>query len=311
MRHLPQHLAAAIALRHGIIARTDLVEHGWSRHRIQTAVADGELVVCHPGVYRVATSPSTFESRCAAACAADPALVVTGRAAGRLWRFRQIRYDGPPIVLAEHDRNPIAGEVVVRRSNLIADTDRMARPDGIVVASPARTWFDCARDVGDDRFEAITEWVLDHHVAVADLWAMVRRMAASGRPGLARVRRVMSQRSAWQRPAGSLLELRVLKALRAAGLPELVRQHPIRLPNGIVIHPDGADPSARWALEVDHVTWHGGRSDAQRDKGRDRGLRRVGWQVDRVTDHELATDFDATIREVSELYWLRRREVAA
>lgn len=312
MRHLPPDLADLIARRHGVVTRDELLDHGWSRHRTEQAVHDDELVVCHPGVYRLRTSPSTFESDCVAACLADPALVVTGPAAARLWGFRHIRHGGPPIVLSDHDRNPISGGVVVRRTNVLDESDRIRRPDGIVVASPVRTWFDCGRAVGDETFEAVTEWVLDRHGAtVPDLWAMVRRMSARGRPGLARVRRVMSQRSDWQRPAGSKLELRVLKALRAAGLPELVRQHPIRLPTGVVIHPDGAVPSIRWAIEIDHVTWHGGRADSQRDKGRDRGLRRIGWQVDRVTDQELRVDFNRTIREIAELYQIRVGEIAA
>lgn len=311
MRHLSRRLSDLIAARHSVVTRSELLDDGWSRHRIQAAVGDGELIVCHPGVYRIATTASTFESRCAAACLADPSLVITGRAAGRLWRFRHVTYDGPPIVLAEHDRNPVSGQIVVRRTNRLDEADRLARPDGITIASPVRTWFDCGRDVGDDTFEAITEWVLDRHATLPALWATVRRMSSRGRPGLARVRRVMSRRSDWQRPAGSRLELRVLRALRSAGVPELVQQHPIRLPNGIVIHPDAADPTIQWALEVDHVTWHGGRADAQRDKGRDRGLRRVGWQVERVTDQELARDFDGTIREIAELYWLRRRGIAA
>lgn len=314
MRHLSPELADRIARRHGVLSRDELLACGWSRHRIEQAVHDGELVVCHPGVYRVRTSPETFESRCVAACLADPTLLVTGPAAARLWGFRHIRHDGPPILLTTHDRNPISGGVIVRRTNMLDTTDRVVRHDGINVASPARTWFDCGRWVSDSTFEATTEWVLDRHgpshgVTLPTLWALVRRMSARGRPGLARVRRVMSQRNDWQRPAGSKLELRVLRALRDAGLPELVRQHPIRLPNGVVIHPDGADPSIRWALEVDHVTWHGGRADSQRDKGRDRGLRRLHWQVDRVTDQELRDDFAGTIREVVDLYNLRRAEV--
>ena len=51
-----------------------------------------------------------------------------------------------------------------------------------------------------------------------------------------------------------------------------------------------------------------GRLDAQRDKGRDRKLRRVGWQVDRVTDVELEQSFDATIDELVELVDDRRNE---
>jgi very-short-patch-repair endonuclease len=71
------------------------------------------------------------------------------------------------------------------------------------------------------------------------------------------------------------------------------------------------DAHLRWAPEIDHVTWHGGRADAQRDKGRDRGLRGLGWEVERVTDQELRERCDDTIREVAELYRLRRRALAA
>jgi very-short-patch-repair endonuclease len=78
-----------------------------------------------------------------------------------------------------------------------------------------------------------------------------------------------------------------------------------------VIHCDGAIPAARWAVEVDHVTWHGGRSNAQRDKSRDRQLRKIRWHVDRVTDIELHDDFAGTIREVVDLYHDRRRALAA
>src|SRR5215203_6131178 len=118
----------------------------------------------------------------------------------------------------------------------------------------------------------------------------------------------MSQRSDWQRPAGSGIEFDVLKALRQRGVSPLVQQFPLTLPNGIVIHPDGADPESRWAVEVDHVTWHGGRFDAQRDKSRDRNARRIVWQVDRVTDLELKSNFSAAITDLYELWLLRRAE---
>src|SRR5690606_14427831 len=143
------------------------------------------------------------------------------------------------------------------------------------------------------------------------LWRVRRRLSGRGRPGLARVNRVLSRRAAWQRPAGSGLELRVLRALETRGVTGIVRQPPLRLPDGVVIHPDGAIPALRWAVEVDHVTWHGGRLDAQRDKGRDRKARRIGWQVDRVTDVELAERFDDTIGDLIDLITLRRRELAA
>ncbi len=303
-------LAERIARRHGIVTLDDLILDGFSHRGVTHHVEQGALTRVHNGVFRVATAPDTFEARCAAACAADPQVVITGSAAARLWEFRHIGRPDIPIVLVAHDRTPIARGVLLRRTNLLDDSDRVTRDDGICVASPPRAWFDCARDLGDERFERLTEWVLDHHTTMPTLWRTVKRMSARGRPGSARVNRVLSQRADWQRPAGSGMELKVLKALERHVGP-LVRQYALRLPDGTLIHVDGADPSIRWALEVDHVEWHGGRFDAQRDKARDRGARRIGWQVDRVTDLELADDFAAVIRELAALHRLRRDQIAA
>ncbi len=302
-------LAANIARRHGIVTVDHLVVDGTTLMTIKRHVREGTLVRVHHGVLRVATSPDTFESRCAAACAADDEIVITGVAAARLWGFHHVWVTQTPVALVAHDRTPIRNGVVLRRTNRLDDTDIVGRDDGIRIASPPRAWFDCARDVDDERFERLTEWVLDHHTTMHTLWRLTSRMSSRGRPGVARIHRVMSKRSDWQRPAGSGLELRVLRALEARGVGPLIRQHALVLPNGLTIHPDGADPSVRWALEVDHVSWHGGRFDAQRDKGRDRGARRIRWQVDRVTDQELADDFAGSINDLVELYRLRCREV--
>lgn len=311
MRALSPVLTSTIAARHGIVTTSELMLDGISSTQIRRHVTAGALIHCHDGVYRIATSPDSFVARCVAACLADVSAVISGVAAGSLWRFRHVHRPKRPIVLVGHNRTPLTRGVTLRRTNVLDDEDRVERNDGICVAAPPRTWFDCARDVGDDTFEAITEWVLDHHTTMPTLWRTFRRLQARGRPGLARVRRVMSRRADWQRPAGSKLELRVLTALRRRGVPELVRQHRLALPDGVVIHADGADPSVRWAIEVDHVTWHGGRLDAQRDKGRDRGLRRIGWTVERVTDQELRDDFDRTMDEIAALYFLRARSIVA
>jgi hypothetical protein len=302
-------LAQLIAKRHGVVTLDQLVADGTSLATVKRLVRDQTLVRVHHGVLRVATAPDTFESRCVAACAADEELVISGVAAARLWAFRHVWSTSMPIGLVAHDRTPIRQGVLLRRTNLLDDTDVVMRDDGIRIASPPRAWFDCARDLDDDRFERLTEWVLDHHTTMPTLWRLTSRMTARGRPGLGRVHRVMSRRSDWQRPAGSGLELRVLRALEARGVGPLVQQYPLALPNGVTIHVDGADPAIRWALEIDHVTWHGGRFDAQRDKGRDRGARRRKWQVDRVTDLELADDFDGTIAELAELHHLRQIEI--
>ena len=303
-------LTRRIAQRHGIVTHGELTADGYTSNTLRWQLDRGVLVPVHRGVYRIGTSPDTFESRCAAACLAEPLAIVTGVAAARLWDFRHVWRPDVPHVLVGHDCTPITNGVVLRRSNVIDATDAVTRDDGIVVASPPRAWFDCARDVDDERFERLTEWVLDHHANLQTLWRLTRRLRTKGRPGLGRVNRVMSRRADWQKPAGSGLELRVLRALEQRGI-ELVRQFALDLPNGITIHPDGADPTIRWALEVDHVSWHGGRQEAQQDKARDRAARRIDWQVDRVTDQELDDDFDGTIDELVQIHSQRSATVRA
>ena len=311
MPHLSVPLTRQVARRHGVVTKDELIADGLTQHSIRRLIDHRTIETIHQGVYRIATSPDTFKQRCAAACIADPSVVITGRAAGQLWDFRHVGNVTVPIALVEHDRKPLARGVVLRRSNVIDAEDIVERTDGIRIASPPRAWFDCARDLSDERFEMLTEWVLDHHVPVPTLWAIVQRLNRRGRPGLARVRRVFSARSHWQKPAGSGLEFKVLRALERAGIPELVRQQPIKLPDGSIVHPDGAAPELRWAVEIDHVTWHGGRFDAQYDKGRDRKMRKIRWQIERVTDAELRDDFSGTIADIVEMYQLRARSTAA
>lgn len=311
MPQLSADLTSIVARRHGVVSLAELLADGFTRNTVRRLVSAGVVVKCHKGVYRLAVVSDTFEARCAAACLADHRVVVAGPAAARLWSFRHVFRPDQPVLLTDHDQTPLTRGVMLRRTNVLDPEDWVIRPDSIRVASPPRAWFDCARDLTDERFEMLTEWVLDHHASIPTLWRQRRRLSSRGRPGLARVNRILSKRSVWQRPAGSGLELRVLEALEGRGVVGLVRQHPIRLANGVTIHPDAALPDIRWALEIDHVTWHGGRLDAQRDKGRDRGLRRVGWQVDRVTDIEIEEQFATTINELLELITLRSGRPAA
>ena len=310
MRHVSPDLARQISMHHGIVRRTELIADGCSRDVIARLVSGGALIPAQQGTYRVATSPETFEAQCVSACFADPGAVITGLAAGRLWAFRHIAPVNVPEVLVAHHSNPMSGGVTLRRTNRLHREEIVERPDGIRVASPPRAWFDCAVHLDDTRFEMLTEHVLDNHCRAPTLWRTVRRLEARGRRGLGRARRVLSARPVWQKPADSGVELRVLAALRRAGLPELVRQYPIRLPNNTIAHADGAIPELRWAVEIDHVTWHGGRFDAQYDKSRDRAARRIGWQIERITDQALRDDFRGEITSVVEMYHARVAERA-
>jgi very-short-patch-repair endonuclease len=84
-----------------------------------------------------------------------------------------------------------------------------------------------------------------------------------------------------------------------------LRQHPLRLDGGRVVRLDLAWPGRRFALEVDHVTWHGGRIEATYDKWRDRQVRLLGWEIERVTDRDIRRRPKTTVAEVVALHAMR------
>jgi len=306
--HLPTRVAEAAATRHGIVTTDALLDAGVTDRQIRRLREAGVIVRVHNGVHRIRSSPDTVEARCAAACAAHPSVTIGGVSAGRSWGFRRMpRPSSGELVTALVDQPGqvrLAG-VTVRRTTHLPRGDWLLRPDGIRITSPVRTALDLAADLDDAAFESVVEQLLAQRTCTfATLLTAREAWAAPGRRGVARANRVLGSRAAMEVPVQSDLELQVVRAMRARGI-ELVRQYPIRLPNGIEIHLDLADPVNRWSIEVDHFTWHGGRVAHRRDKERDRQLHLLGWITERVEDEALFVGFDAVIDELVALHAAR------
>ncbi len=297
-------LIRQLARHHGVVTHSWLLADGVTSGELDRWRRSGLMVRVHDGVYRVATTPTSFEGRCLAACLADPELVVGGPSAARIWGFKHTGgADRPITAFVAHGRRPVRRDVRLRRTNALDPAHVVTDALGVRYTSPPRTWFDRARDLDDFHFEALTEQVLDRFCSVPTLWSMGRALMSRGRPGSARVRRVMSQRAEWQKPADSTLEFDVLRALERRGV-HLVRQHRLDLRDGSTIHLDGADPDLRWGIEVDHVTWHGGRLAAQADKQRDLSAALLGWEVHRISDQHWRDDRGGLLDSLVELYRL-------
>lgn len=282
-------LADHLAGHHGIVSDDQLRTVGITVAQRERLVEQGLLVPLHRGVYRARSAPVTLEGRCLGICLADPRAVITGGVGGRLWDLRRMP-NGPTIdVRVPHGAQSLsAPDVRLRRCNALDAIDVVERPDGIRVVSPPRLAFDLAEVLTDLDLESVIEQILDRRwCSVRTLHDTGRRLCHPARPGSGRFARVLESRPAWLKPVDSHLELRLYDALRVAGVNGLERQYELVLPGGWTIHPDIAVPRLSWAIEIDHVTWHGGRIDAQRDKRNDRQARMIGWHVDRVTDDDV------------------------
>ena len=300
---VPPEVLAHARAQYGLVTLAQLDAAGVGRRRRSDLRSAHFLESVHRGVYRLGSHDVGFEQSCLAACLALPDAVVSGPSAGRLMGLRRMP-TGLVHVMARTARTQLA-DVVMHRTTMLGHIDWMRRDDGIRLLRPVRLAADLARFLDDHDLESVIEQMIDRGlVSVPALHACGRRLAACGRDGHRRFARVLDARPTWNKPKDSNLEVRLFRALASRGVV-LETQVRIDLGGGHWLHLDGADRSRRFGIEVDHVTWHGGRLATQRDKWRDRQLMRIGWLVARVTDEDVDQRLATTVNELCEIYRLR------
>ena len=292
------HAALAVELnaRHGVTTTARLEKLGISERSIRTLVSSGRFDRPVRGVLVATAWPDSLEHRMALACAATGG-VVCFPTAGLAWDLRKTpRTDDTHVAIHESRRiDPIPG-VVISRSCYLPERDIVRREDGIAVTSPPRTAFDAAWWLGNEDFESLIEDGLQRrYFIIATLQGLGRRMCRRGRPGNKRFREVLDSRDPAKRPVASDYELRLARALRRRGFPRLQRQCRLELGDGRVIHPDLGIPERGFYIEVDHLTWHGGRLADDYDCQRDLEIEALGHHVERVTDVAIDRHLDSTV----------------
>ena len=282
-------VVAWLAAHHGVIRRSELLGLGATRHQLDYALSAGTLVARGRSVYRVAAAPETPSRRMALACAvgagrrglASVSWPALGSAAARSGRAsstsrstagRTARSRASSI----HRSHRIDDVDVVERATAFGSPARHARPSTspprcTTTRSPRSSSSSCTRSGARSRRSSPLAGGCGEH----------------GRNGSARFARVLQSRPALLKPVASDLELRLERALIDAGLPRPLRQHRDPAALGRGRPPDFYWPREREALEVDHVTWHGGKLDLTYDKRRDRQLWQLGIHVTPVTDDEI------------------------
>jgi hypothetical protein len=255
-------LARIAARQHSLFTRAQAHSAGVTDHMIQHRLATGQWVLVARGVYRIAGVPVTWNQRALAACLISGAgAVVSHRSAAVLWGVSGFR-PGPLEITVPPGRSNRNSLARVHRSAVTG-----VRRDGVPVTRPARTIADLARVVSGDVLEEAVDDVLCRR--------LVRLDELHGRGALGRVL------AAWNgdgMPEG-VAEMRVVRALVAAGLPAPACQYEIWHDGVFVARVDLAYPPFRLAMELDGFRWHAGRRPFRSDRLRRNRIEAAGWRL--------------------------------
>ena len=255
-------IARLAARQHGCFTRRQVLQLGMTDRMIASRVDAGRWVRVAAGVYRVAGVPVTWRQRALGACMASGAgAVVSHRSAAVLWGVSGFR-PGPLEITVPRGRSGRNALARVHRSHV----DGVLR-DGVPVTRPARTIADLARVVSGDLLEEAVDDVLCRRLCRLD------DLPARGALG--------EVLAAWRGdglPEG-VAEMRVVRALLAAGLPAPVRQYEIWHNGVFVARVDLAYPPFRLAMELDGFRWHAGRRRYRSDRMRRNRVEAAGWRL--------------------------------
>ncbi len=302
---------ALLARQHWVAGLHQLDALGISRSAVDRAVRTGAVARVHRGVVRLGAVELDLAGRALALqLALGRRAFVSGTTAGVLHGLRGMPRDVVEVTVHEEHRSVLPGDHRIVVTSWIDEArDVRPRADGIRVASPLRMLFALARRFNQHRFERAAEDVWHRGLVTpdeaGDYLAAIRK---SGKTGVTRMEHWLEQTSFRQRPAQSGLEVAFVDMIERVGLPTPVRQHPLTLPSGELIHLDLAWPDVRLAVEPGHSWWHGGDLRQRADQARDRACAVVGWHVHRY-DEAAARDRAATARELLALYERRATDL--
>jgi very-short-patch-repair endonuclease len=241
--------------------------------------------------------PRSWRQDVLAAClAAGEGAAASHHAAGCLWclpGFEPIAIE----ISVPRGRRPRPNGVRVHQVDLPSADVTLV--EAIPVTTPARTLLDLASVAPADTVEeALDDALRRRLVTVARLrW---RLDELGPRRGVAIIRRFLNARSVPADGVQSVLETRLLRLIRRAGLPRPVAQHRVRDRGRLIAIVDFAYPEKRLAIEVDGYRWHSGRARWQRDLARRNALTRLGWRVIHFTAHDLDSNPEGTIAAIAE-----------
>lgn len=289
--------ARAHARRHwGVITRAELAACGVTRSAIETLVRRGEIRRVHQSVYVVGGAPPAWEQRALAAVrASGRGAALSGESAGALLGLRPCRKGRIEIISPASRR---LSDANLRKAWIPGDHIRVVR--GIPVTHIERTLLDlCARGSAFRSEEALDSALHQRLTALPRIHHFLSEMQTPGRRGVRWLRELLAVRDPSLAPHESVLETRLARLIREAGLPRPIPQLEVARKSGFVARLDFAYPHLGIAVEADGYEWHSGVARWKRDLRRHNELTNLGWRLLHFTWHDVTWERRLVIEQIS------------
>lgn len=283
-------LAALANRQHGVISRRQLIAGGVGARTIGRRLQAGRLRVLHGGVYAFERGRISARGRwLAAVLACGNGGVLSHRSAAALWGLTRPLWGLVDVsAVAGRSRQGIA----VHEGGLHCD-DRVV-VDAIPVTTVARTLFDLAEVVDEERLERAFEEA--DRLSLLEMRALEDVCARGhGRRALRPIRRLIDDARVTE-ATQSPLEDRVIALCRKYDLPM-----PVTNVHVLGHEVDAFWPDAKLVVEADSVAFHGHRAAFERDRTRDAARQVEGYRVIRLTHRRLEREPDKVADELRRL----------
>lgn len=289
-------IARVAAANHGVITRAELRRLGVNDSTITYWATTGRLEPLQPAVFRVGGSVDTWTQAVAAAVAAGGEAFAAHRCAAAMWSLDNVIGRSIEVLTLRHQRRPRT-DVIVHETRELAIADRSV-VRGVPVTSVERTLIDCCRHWPVQRVGACLDDAVRRELTTYDLVAeRFVGLARRGRPGIRRMRAVLTDREVLGEWIAGDFEGEFLKLLLSSGLPRPTRQYPMDA-DGNRYYLDFFFDRERVGIECDSRRFHTLQFQADADLARQNAILRAGILLLRYTPSRLRSDPSGIVTEI-------------
>lgn len=299
---LPEQVLDLLQSQHGLISLGQSRSAGLSDQSRRQLLDGGRWERVAPSVYGVVDHRRTWiRLLWTAHLHAGPDSTISHESSGRLHRFEQAPAGRVSLIVPARIRHGLPW-VRYHRSDQLEPAD-IATMHGLPVTTRVRTVFDLASvlHVATLR-DLVHDEVTEHRLSLARIGAYLDGTRRRGKPGVARLARVLDDLGPGDGLPRSELERLLDEVVRLSGLPTPVHEYPLPGRGDTTGFVDRCWPEARMIVEADGRKWHTRRAQILRDSTRTLAAQAAGYETTRLLWEHLAHDPDTTAEQLQTIH---------